>query len=237
MDAFQDDSLLPQADEGNGGSQSDQRSQVPLELSLKSFDVFIPHDSNDDDKAPTHATNEVEMGIDSLDYTCASCSNDDILCVAIGAFLNPKYKSPTVVVVLEHSDCLPIFVPTFGASIVDISKYLLSGLFHLELQTIAICLNVMGLTEKVFGMMPIPPSHAKGHGHNFLALLAVTYCVVGLCCSMVLRPTIYDASMVPTSLYDGKTFDEDILLSTLFGVPSLPLRDPYAPSAITSCAQ
>lgn len=133
MDAFQVDSLLPQADKGNGGSQSDQLSQVPLELSLKSFNVFIPHNSCDDDKGPTYATNEVEMGIDSLDYICASCSNVDILCVAIGASLKPKYKSPTVVVVLEHNDCLPVFVPTFGASVVDISKYLLSGLFHLEL--------------------------------------------------------------------------------------------------------
>lgn len=98
----------------------------------------------------------------------------------------------------------------------------------------------MGPTEKVFGMMPVPPSHAKGHGHNFLAVLAGTYCVVGLCRSMVLRPTISDVSMVPTSLSDGKTFDKDFLLSTLhsvLGVSSLPLMNPYAPSAITSCAQ
>lgn len=98
----------------------------------------------------------------------------------------------------------------------------------------------MGPIGKVFGMMPIPPSHAKGHGHSFWALLAGTYCVVELCCPMVLRPTNYDAFIVHASLSDGKTFDKGFILSTLLsvlGIPSLPLRGPYTPSAIASCAQ
>ena len=85
---------MSHANQGIGGSHYDQRSHVSLELFLKSFDVSIPHESSDVDKAPIHATNEDEMDIDSLDYTCASCSNDDILCGAIGASLDPKYKFP-----------------------------------------------------------------------------------------------------------------------------------------------
>ena len=56
---------------------------------------------------------------------------------------------------------------------------------------------------------------------------------------MVLRPTTADVFTVPASLSNGKTFDEDFLLSTLhlvLEVLGFSLRSPFAPSAITRCA-
>lgn len=167
MDAFQDDSFLSWVDQGNGDSQNNKFSHVPLELSLKSYDVSIRHDCINNHKAPIHVVDEVEMDIDYLDYTATSCSDDDNLCVAIGVSLNPYCKFHVVLVASEHSDCPLVFVPTFGGSIVDINKFLLLGSFHLELQTIVVCLNAVGPIIRAYGLMFVPSSHAKGHGHSF----------------------------------------------------------------------
>lgn len=127
------DSLLSQVDEEDGGSQTNQLAHVHVELFLKTSNVSTPLDSIDDDKALGHLTDGIDMDIATLDYNLASCSNDNDLCLAIGTFLHPNHEFPIPTMVLEHSDRLPVFVPTFSGSAGEVNEDLLLGSFHLEL--------------------------------------------------------------------------------------------------------
>ena len=69
-------------------------------------------------------------------------------------------------------------------------------MLHLELHTIVVCQDVVGPNENSFGSMFVPPSHVNDHGHIFSTLFVGTYRVIKLCCLVVLRSTIFDASIV-----------------------------------------
>lgn len=59
--------------------------------------------------------------------------------------------------------------------------------------------------------MYVMPSHANNHVHNFYTSLAGTYHAVGSCHLLVLTSNIFDASKIPTSLYENKAFDKALL--------------------------
>lgn len=124
---------MSQVDQEDGGSQTDQLAHVHVELFLKTSNVSTPLDSTNDDKALGHPAGGIDMDTSTLDYNLASCSNDNDLCLAIGTFLHPNHEFPIPTMVLEHSDCLLVFVPTFNGCAGEVNEDLLLGSFHLEL--------------------------------------------------------------------------------------------------------
>lgn len=144
----------------------------------------------------------------------------------IGVSLDPHHEFPDVAVVLLHNDCPPIFAPTILGSTDEVNQHSMLRLFHLQMHTIIVCQDVMGPIGKNPTSMFVLPSHANDHGHNFLTLLMGTYHVVELYCLVVLRPIIFMHPQLMFFLFDGKTFDEDLLSFTpllILGVASLPL--------------
>lgn len=96
---------------------------------LKIFVQCIPLDSNVHNKGPIYHVHDVGMDIPSLNHLSTSCSgggdNDDLYRI-IDVSLRPYHNLSIVIVILEHSDCLPVFTPTFGGYATKINEYLLS---------------------------------------------------------------------------------------------------------------
>lgn len=91
--------------------------------------------------------------------------------------------------------------------------------FHLVLQIIVVCQDVVGANEKSSSSMYVMPSYANDHGHNFYTSLVGTYHMVGSCRLVVLMPNGFDASRIPTSLSEYQNFDKAMLFITSpFGV-------------------
>ena len=151
-------------------------------------------------------------------------SCDDMISVLLLVF-HFIHELPIVGVVLEHGDCLLIFIPTFDGCAIEANEYLLSCLFHLELQAIVVCEVLLIPMEMV--MAQCPPPHMQ-----MTMVIIYRYCWqvytawLGLCCPMVFRlrfpmyPHIWHHHLM------HKAFDKFFLLSTLcsvFPTPSHPL--------------
>lgn len=73
-------------------------------------------------------------------------------------------------------------VPTYGGFVVEFSQYMLLESFHLELQTIVICLDIFGLVGRVVGSLRVQPTYINVHGYVHIVFVdCVTHLYIEQC--------------------------------------------------------
>lgn len=125
----------------------------------------------------------------------------------------PLNGQPNSTVVLTHSDCLPILVPTIGRGLVEISEYHLALSFTLELHTVVVSKDVKSPCGLTVGVTHIPPSRCNELGHNFWSLSADTYCVSGIARQVLVHHVTCLSDATTQSLSPGNIYDNNSIVS------------------------